>query len=63
MPDLLDYIYDGVTERRTNYQHLSSFSKIILYLPGLFEKEDEEDIINNLLEHKKPTSISYPEII
>lgn len=29
LPDFLDYIYEGVARRTTNYQKLSSFSKII----------------------------------
>lgn len=52
-----------MADRQTNYQHLSSFTKIIEHLPGLFEEEDEEDIITNLLELKKPTSLGYSEII
>lgn len=51
-----------MADRQTNYQHLSSFTKIIEHLPGLFEEEDEEDIIANLLELKKPTSLRYTEI-
>lgn len=60
MPDFLDYIYKGVADRQTNYQHLSSFTKMIEYLPGLFEEEEEEEIIANLLENKKPTTIRLP---
>jgi|JI6StandDraft_1071083.scaffolds.fasta_scaffold329141_2 hypothetical protein len=49
MPDFLDYIYQGVADRRTNYQHLGSFTKLILHLPVLFEEEDQEEILANLL--------------
>lgn len=45
LPDFLDYIYQGVADRKTNYQHLGSFTKLIVNLPELFEPEDEEDII------------------
>lgn len=63
LSDFLEYIYLGVADRKTNYQHLSSFSRLIEHLPGLFEAEDEEYIMTNLLNTKKPSSISYPEII
>jgi len=36
LPDFLDMIYKGVSNRTTNYQRLSSFTKIILHLDGLF---------------------------
>lgn len=36
MPGFLDYIYSGVADRKTNYQHLSSFAKLIQHLPGIF---------------------------
>jgi hypothetical protein len=49
LPDFLDFIYSGVASRTTNYQKLSSFTKLIQYLPGIFEKEDEDEVVHNLL--------------
>lgn len=49
LPEFLDYVYLGVSDRRTNYGQLSSFTTIVSFLPGLFDKEDEDEIISNLL--------------
>jgi hypothetical protein len=63
LPEFLEHIYLGVADRKTNYHHLSSFTRLLEHLPGLFEKEDEEDMLANLLEHKTPASVTYPEAI
>ena len=49
LPNFLEYIYLGVADRKTNYQRLSSFTLLIEHHPGLFEPEDEDVIIANLL--------------
>ena len=62
IPNFLEYIYKGVADRKTNYARLGSFTKLLRHLPVLLEPEDEEEIIQNLLESKKPTAIACGEI-
>lgn len=63
-PNFLDYIYQGISNSRVNYAQLGSFTKIIKYLPGLeFDVEEQNEIIMNLLEKKRPKVIIVSELL